>query len=133
MPSPSHSTTHTRQRWEASSNVGTRGSRSRLGEEILQALPAIGPGLRHDFVVAHLEQVEGGEGDIPADLLSGGQDRVDALGAIAGVELAIDDGPLHGPPDVPEPAEDAVSGQQLAPRPTVERDVRPPSTWLGAR
>src|SRR5262249_20592055 len=95
------------QRPEARGVLGDRDDGDSVGVkrplQILQAFPAIGPGLRHDVPAPELEDVKGEEGRDTIPSTAGLEHRLDPVGARLATELAVDDGLGHRPADVPQP------------------------------
>ena len=87
-----------------SCSVAISRSRPRL-EQILEPLPPGRPGLAHDAVAVQLEEVERGEGHGAARPVARLEDGLDALAAVAGHGLAVEDRRRDGPADLAQPGE----------------------------
>ena len=74
-------------------------------EQILQALPPDRPRLAHDALAVELEEVERGERHGAARPVARLEDGLDALAAVAGHGLTVEDGRRDRPADVAEPGQ----------------------------
>ena len=112
MPSPPWPT-HVSHSAGLSSPAEADAGRGHL-EEIFEPLPAGRPGLTHDAMAVHLEDIERGEGHGAPRPMARLEDGLDALAAVAGDRLAIEDGRRDGPAELAQPGEPRQRDQLAA-------------------